>query len=261
MSEDEHQEYDANLTHLLESLWGEGFLSPGGTAEVDAYLDGIDLAGKRVLDIGCGLGGVDLHLVRRHRAARVVGIDIDPYLIGRCAELANRHGLAGQLEFVCVEPGPLPFDDGAFDIVTSKDAILHVADKTALARDIRRLLEPGGWFAASDWLAGYPGEPSQRMRDYLAAEDLDFVLADADTYRRALQEAGFTGIALADRNAWYLEEARREYDLLQNVHYDALVARLGRDFVEREIDVWRKIIPVLETGELRPTHLRGRKPQ
>ncbi len=77
MSEQATQEYDNNLMALLEAIWGEGFMSPGGVDEVDRYLDGISLADRSVLDIGCGLGGIDVHLVRRHGAAQVTGIDID----------------------------------------------------------------------------------------------------------------------------------------------------------------------------------------
>ena len=90
MSDSDKQEYDDNLMELLEALWGEGFMSPGGTDEVDRYLQGIDLNGQSVLDIGCGLGGVDLHLLRRHGAARVVGIDVDAALILRCDQLAEK---------------------------------------------------------------------------------------------------------------------------------------------------------------------------
>ena len=49
-------------------------------------------------------------------------------------------------------PGPLPFADASFDIVFSKDALLHVPDKDALFAEIFRVLKPGGVFAASDWM-------------------------------------------------------------------------------------------------------------
>ncbi len=90
MNDDSFQAYDSDLTALLEAVWGEGFMSPGGTAEVDRYLQGIDLAGLSVLDIGCGLGGVDIHLAKRHRAGKVTGIDIEPDLIRQCRDLADK---------------------------------------------------------------------------------------------------------------------------------------------------------------------------
>ncbi len=260
MSEASHQEYDDNLMALLEGVWGEGFMSPGGTDEVDRYLDGIDLSGKSVLDIGCGLGGVDIHLVRRHRAGRVTGIDIEDWLIERCRTLAQKHDLGDRAEFKLVEPGPLPFADSSFGAVTSKDSIIHIADKHALAADIFRVLEPDGWFVASDWLAGYEGEPSAAMQAYLVAEGLDFGLASAAAYRDALAAAGFADIEIVDRNDWYRTVARAERDNMAGALFAGLESQVGREFLEHEIDVWDKMIVALDEGQLRPTHLRGRKP-
>lgn len=261
MSDSEYQEYDDNLMALLEAIWGEGFMSPGGVDEVDRYLDGINLAGQSVLDIGCGLGGVDIHLLKKHGAARVTGIDIDPALIERCVQLAARHEIETGLEFICVEPGPLRFSDGSFSIVTSKDSIIHVEDKHALAADVFRILEPGGWFVASDWLAGYEGQPSAEMQAYIEAEGLDFNLASVDNYASALQAAGFIDIGFVDRNEWYREQARIERELLGKARYEGLASTVGSEFMQHEIDVWDKMIVALDLGQLRPTHLRARKPK
>ena len=258
MNDTAYQEYDENLMALLEAIWGEGFMSPGGTDEVDRYLAGIDLAGRKVLDIGCGLGGVDLHLARN--GARVTGIDIDQELIDRCRELADRHALAGQTEFLRVDPGPLPFADASFDIVTSKDSIIHIEDKHALAADVFRVLEAGGWFAASDWLAGYEGETPPEMQAYIEVEGLDFRLASAATYAAALEAAGFVDIEIVDRNQWYRQESRHERDSLKGALYEGLASQVGDDFLEREVEVWDKMIVAVDLGQLRPTHLRGRKP-
>jgi len=255
------QEYDDKLTALLEALWGEGFLSPGGIDEVDRYLAGIMLEDLAVLDIGCGLGGVDIHLVKQHRAAMVTGIDVDPALIDRCRQLAAKSGVGSQTEFICVEPGRLAFDDASFDAITSKDSIIHIPDKQALAEDVFRVLRPGGWFAASDWLAGYDNEPSAEMQAYLVAEGLDFGLATAEVYQQALIAAGFIDLDIVDRNDWYRQHAHHERDRLEGILYEGLVVEAGTEFVDHEIEVWEKMIVALEQGQLRPTHLRGRKPE
>ncbi|TIS17397.1 MAG: SAM-dependent methyltransferase, partial [Mesorhizobium sp.] len=54
--------YPKNLTHALEIIWGEGMLSPGGLERLADILEGTDLSGRRVLDIGSGLGGIDILL-------------------------------------------------------------------------------------------------------------------------------------------------------------------------------------------------------
>jgi SAM-dependent methyltransferase len=90
-------------------------------------------------------------------------------------------------------------------------------DKHALAREVFRVLKPGGVFIASDWLTSHDGEPSAEMKEYLASEDLDFGMASPATYEAALQTAGFTSIVLTNRNPWYREQARRELALLRAI--------------------------------------------
>ncbi len=253
-------EYNDEMIALLEAVWGENFMSPGGTAEVDHIVKGLALSGKVMLDIGCGIGGADVHIAETYEPASIIGIDIEAELIRRCTDLARRRDLVHIIDFRLVEPGPLPVGDSSLDLVFSKDAIIHIADKNALAADVYRTLKPGGWFAGSDWLAGYEGEPSPEMRAYITAEGLDFGLANAATYEAALKAAGFVDIQINDRNAWYREEARRERDNLTGALYDDLASSVNRDFLEREVDVWDKMIIALDRGELRPTHLRAHKP-
>lgn len=261
MSDNESiQEYDEQLMAVLEAVWGEGYMSPGGDSEVDAYLQGIDLRGSNVLDIGCGLGSIDLHLVRKHKVSHIVGIDVEQPLIDRCEQLAEKYDITSETEFVLVEPGPLSFDDESFSAVTSKDSIIHIPDKDTLAKDIYRVLKPGGWFVASDWLAGYDDKPSPAMQEYLLAEGLDFGLASAANYQHALAEAGFVDIETTDRNAWYRQQARSELERMKGELYSELGDEVGREFIDHEIEVWEKMILALDEGQLRPTHLRGRKP-
>lgn len=63
--------YPPQMIAMLEAVWGEGFLSPGGPDEVARVIGPHDLTGKSVLDIGCGAGGIDQALVRNHAAGHV----------------------------------------------------------------------------------------------------------------------------------------------------------------------------------------------
>lgn len=253
-------EYDDDMIAVLEAVWGAGFMSPGGTEEVDRILEGLDLTDFSVLDLGCGLGGATVHIAGRYGVSGIIGIDIEDNLIEACKTLAARTGLSEKARFRLVEPGPLPVDEDSLDMVFSKDSIIHIADKHGLAQDIFRCLKRGGWFAASDWLAGYSGTPSPEMQAYVSAEGLDFGLASADVYRAALEAAGFEDIRVIDRNAWYRQEARRELKNLTGALHADLASTVGKQFLDRQVDVWEKMIVVLDQGELRPTHLRARKP-
>ena len=59
------EHYPPRMIAMLEAIWGEGFLSPGGPAEVARVLEGHDIRGKAVLDIGCGAGFVTAILADR----------------------------------------------------------------------------------------------------------------------------------------------------------------------------------------------------
>ena len=205
MSEDH---YPPRLIAMLEAVWGEGFLSPGGPEEVERVLEGHDLKGKSVLDIGCGAGGIDVALVASHGAGYVTGIDVEDPVLTRAREVVAAKGLTSRIGLCKVAPGPLPFPPGTFDVVFSKGSIIHIPDKMALMAEVARVLKPGGWFLASDRLIGTE-TVSPEMAAFIAAEGLDFGMATPARYGTAMVTQGFTNLRIASRNAWYREEARR----------------------------------------------------
>ena len=78
-------------------------------------------------------------------------------------------------------------------------------------------------------------------------------------YSKALENAGFKNIQLRDRNAWYLEVAKRELNDLQTVFYKRLVDILGKEDADATIRIWAKMVKVLATGEHRPGHFYAEK--
>ncbi len=260
MGDDSGELYDGGHVAFLEKLWGAGYLSPGGAEEVARVLEGLDLAGATVVDIGCGAGGITILLARDYGAAQVIGLDVEETVCATARAKAEAAGLADRVEIRRVVPGAMPLEDGSVDYVFSKDSIVHIADKHALARDILRVLRPGGWFAASDWLISHDGAPTSEMAAYIAAEDLDFQMASPARYRAALEEAGFTEIRLVNRNPWYREQAKAELARLEGPERPEFEALLPDGDLEGQLTTWRSMIHVLETGEHCPHHLRGRKP-
>ncbi len=261
MSDDHEQEYDDALVYLLEAVWGEGYLSPGGPDEIKRIVEGVDFSGKRVLDLGCGTGGISLFLAETFSSDEIVGFDVDKSLTDRAEADAKERGLAGRTAFVFAQPGPLPFGDGSFDIVFSKDAMIHIADKEPLMAEIFRVLKPGGLIAACDWMSGTDGPHSDELKHYVELEDLGFGMASAGRYEQALSAAGFTDTRMTDRNAWYKGIVAQECQALAGPLYDDLVVKTSKEFVDHEIDVWNALKVVVDSGELRPTHMRARKPE
>jgi ubiquinone/menaquinone biosynthesis C-methylase UbiE len=252
--------YDTGVIDFLGELWGEGYLSPGGPEEVARVLEGIDLTGKTVLDIGCGAGGITVDLVRRFGAGRVIGIDVEADVCTASRKRVEAAGLTDRIKIREVTPGPFPIPDASLDIVFSKDSIIHIPDKEWLAAEAFRVLKPGGWFVASDWLISHDGEPSPEMAYYIRCEDLDFAMASPARYQKALEVAGFTDIRLVNRNAWYREQARAELARLTGPGRADFEKILGPEAVTEQIRTWTAMVPVVESGEHCPHHFRGHKP-
>jgi ubiquinone/menaquinone biosynthesis C-methylase UbiE len=260
MPEDTPYLYDDHHIAFLEAVWGDGFLSPGGPDEVSRMLDGLDLSNRTVVDIGSGAGGIAILLAGVHGAGRVVGLDVEEPVVAHSRKKIASAGLSDKVEIRLVEPGPMPLEDESVDVVFSKDSIVHIPDKETLAKDVFRVLKPGGMFVASDWLISHDGPPSPEMAAYIAAEDLDFGMASPSRYRAALENAGFVDVVLSNRNEWYREEAPRELARLEGADRARFAATLPGDGLDGMIDVWRKLVGVLRSGEHCPHHFRARKP-
>ena len=252
-------EYDAAMQTLLQLLWGEGFLSPGGAAEVAYLLEGSNIAGCSVLDIGCGLGAVDELLITRHGARSVLGVDIDPALLATMAQRIECAGLAARITPLCVKPGPLPLADDSFEVVFSKDAIVQIPDKAAVFSDAYRLLRPGGRLIVSDWLRDGSGSYSEEMLEFFRLEGIAYNMANVAETTAALAGVGFREIEVRDRNAWYCSLARRELAALEGELRPLVSERIGRERAAHFVNNWRQMVRVLERGELRPAHLKARK--
>ncbi len=254
-----HEEYDETFVAGLEWMWGDGFLSPGGGAEVAAILDGIDPRGARLLDIGCGIGGVDLLLVREHGAARVTGIDVEAPLIEQGRARIAHAGLADRIDLEQVEPGPLPFADASFDLVFSKDAMIHIPDKCAIYTEIHRVLRPGGALAFSDWF-GSAAPPTPELDRWLEIVGLTFRMRPIEEAAALLGEIGFAQVTIRDRNRWYLEWMDQELARLSGAALDGLARRIGREAATQRRHSSLAKLEVVRQGQLRPGHVRARKP-
>jgi len=252
--------YARHFVDRLHIVWGNGFLSPGGPEEVLEIVKGIDLSGKSVLDVGCGTGGPCIVLARDTELAHIVAIDVQPALLEQGADFAQKAGVGSRIEFRLVEPGPLPFGNDSFDVVFSKDALIHFVDKDAVYREILRVLRPGGLFVASDWLGGENTAASPEWARFIELSQHAFAMTTAAETLATMEAAGFTELSARDRNAWYVKLSQYELAQVGGPLREPLIEAAGKDIYEYWIQVREANLAAARAGALRPTHLRGSKP-
>ncbi|WP_019505804.1 methyltransferase domain-containing protein [Pleurocapsa sp. PCC 7319] len=149
---------------ILEFYWGEHihlghYGSPSKSKEFIAakydFVDemvswgGLDKlpSGTTLLDVGCGIGGSSRILAKDY-GFDVTGVTISPQQVARAQELTPPDVNA---KFQVDDAMALSFPDASFDVVWSVEAGPHMPDKAVFARELLRVLKPGGILVVADW--------------------------------------------------------------------------------------------------------------
>jgi len=142
----------------------------------------------RILDVGCGTGGLIRRLAPRHPGWIWTGLEPSPV----ACELARARTRAPVVEAAAEY---LPFADGRWDAVVAADVLYHLEDDAAALREIFRVLRPGGLLVANEpagpWLWSYHDEAVHGRRRYGRGQLRDQVAAagfevERATYRNAV---------------------------------------------------------------------------
>ncbi len=125
------------------------------SARLKASLDLVeaaDIAGRRVLDVGCGFGWFELHALKR-AVGRIVGTEIsETDLIGARAGVTD-----SRASFMVAGATDLPFPDASFETVVSWEVIEHIPRRAEpqMFSEVSRVLKPGGVFYLSTPFASW----------------------------------------------------------------------------------------------------------
>lgn len=253
----EHQnEYHDSTVAMLEWIWGEGFMAPGGEGNVEKMVEGLNLEGRRVLDLGCGIGGPACIVAGKYRA-HVVATDLEAPLIERARSRAAKLGISDRTDFQVVKAGALTFDDNSFDLVMSSGGVTQIADKIGIFREILRVLKPGGTFSCYDWMKS-EGEYSEEMKYWFELEGLTYAMETVRGQDATLREAGFAEVSVLDRSGWYRVQVRKEYERLRTSDFAQLVELIGQQEADHALENWRATVVVCENGEMLQVYSRAR---
>ena len=149
---------------ILEFYWGEHIhlghygSPPQGKEFIAAKIDfvhemvnwgGLDKLprGTTVLDVGCGIGG-STRVLAKDYGFDVTGVTISPEQVKRARELTPEGVNA---KFLVDDAMALSYPDASFDVVWSIEAGPHMPDKAVFAKELLRVLKPGGVLVLADW--------------------------------------------------------------------------------------------------------------
>ncbi|MGA9859717.1 MAG: methyltransferase domain-containing protein [Solirubrobacteraceae bacterium] len=105
-----------------------------------------DMAGKDVLEVGCGRGGGTAFVHERFHPRSMTGVDLARRAIEYCCATYPRPGL----QFMVGDAENLPFANSSFDVVLNVESSHCYADMPRFLGEVRRVLRPGGLLLLAD---------------------------------------------------------------------------------------------------------------
>lgn len=188
----------------------------GGRTASKEFLDQLGLdSSTRVLDVGCGLGGGARFVASRY-GCHVVGVDLTGEYVETGKTLSEWVGLGDKISLHQGSALAMPLPDAGFDAAYMMHVGMNIEDKEQLAREVARLLKPGGMFGIYDVMRTGPGELTFPV-PWATTSEISAV-AEPARYKRALEAAGF--VVTAERN-------RRDFALAYFAELRAQLAAAG----------------------------------
>lgn len=209
----DEQQYSRNGILRYEKIFGRDYVSTGGIDTTREFVKMLNLKdGQKVLDIGCGIGG-SAFLMHREYGAHVRGIDLSTNMIDIANERATAYKLSN-VTFTVEDATTAAYEDASFDVVYSRDTILHIADKEALFSNFYRWLKPGGVLMISDYCCTAE-EWHDDYRSYVASRGYN--LLSVEDYGKVIEKVGFTNVSAIDKTSQFIEVLKRELEKFNGI--------------------------------------------
>jgi len=106
--------------------------------------------GGRIIDVGCGFGGMNIVLAHRFVESEIVGIDLSDPLLRLANQSAQAADLSDRVRFEKADVHQIPYGEDAFDVVINTNMVHLVADAVQMLNEIERILVPDGFLFIAD---------------------------------------------------------------------------------------------------------------
>lgn len=239
--------YNSAGTTIMELIYGDNYLSPGGESASAALASFGQIApGEQVLDAGSGLGGAAFYLAKQLGCV-VCGIDVLAENVTSASERAQANGIADKVSFVCGDATTLPFTDHSYSVVWGQDAWCHIEDKSTLVQEFSRVLKKDGKLVFSDWLLGRPADSRNEAIRRITASPF---MAEMQGYEDYLGRHGFKLTDHADGSAAFVERYRAILTRLRALEA-SLCERFPTRVYEKVLSKQTAVFEGFECGDLR----------
>lgn len=215
-----------------------------------------DLTGRKVIDLGSGLGG-PARVIATSCHCHVTGVDLTPDFVAAAEILSERSGLAGQTSFEVGDITALSFAHPTFAAAYTQHTAMNIEAKSTLYAEAARVLESGAPFIVHDILLTEGTAPEAVVYPVPWSRDgRTSFLVDRPTLERHLAAAGFEVLKVADEREGALKGLKMTGEAADDPRRRPNLALF---FGELAKEMRLNLIDNLERGRLAPTLLTCRR--
>jgi len=258
---DTHQ-YARKGILLYERIFGDTYVSTGGestTAKFCSELQSHSLKPHdKILDVGCGIGGSAFYMAKRF-GVQVYGYDLSVNMINIANDLTmeQKANVKHAVQFYVEDATLMDYPDQFYDMVYSRDTILHIKDKKALFEMFYRTLKPGGKVVITDYCHGDKPQHSQHFVDYVKSRG--YHLHTVKEYGKILESAGFVDVEATNMTPGFIDILKGEvYDFRQKEH--AIIDEFSQKEFDYIVDGWTAKIKRCSAGDQAWGYFVAKKP-
>lgn len=187
--------------------------------------------------------------------AEVIGIDLSKNMIQVALDRAKeRKDL--NVTFEVADATQVEYEPASFDVVYSRDVILHIKDKAALFENFFKWLKPGGIVMISDYCCG-DGEPSERFQEYVAQRG--YHLLTPAEYGKVLESCGFADVVAKDSTDRFVEVLTSELTRTK-ASKDEFIADTSQEDYDAIVNGWQAKIERCGDGDQKWGFFMAKKP-
>ncbi|KAK3705670.1 hypothetical protein QZH41_009511 [Actinostola sp. cb2023] len=223
---DENQYTEKGILRY-EKIFGRGFVSTGGLETTQEFVSLLHLKpGQKVLDVGCGIGGSAFYMYKNFDV-EVLAVDLSTNMIRIGQKRAEEEHCTDKVKFGIVDITTAEYEPSSFDVIYSRDTILHIEDKATLFANFLKWLKPGGQLLISDYAHGEQ-EASDRYKAYI--KQRNYKLLPLKAYGKIIEKVGFVDVKAEDKTEMFKDVIKRELQKTETIKDDFIKDLSQKDY-------------------------------
>ncbi len=247
-------QYTMNGIKRYEQIFGKDFISTGGLETTRQLTARLDLKpGDKVLDVGCGIGGSAYYMVNTYGAS-VTCIDLSANMISLAKDRAKTE--PASITFEEADVMIREYDPASFDVIYSRDTLLHIRNKSELFEKFMTWLKPGGQLLISDYCIT-SDQLTEHTKSYLAQRN--YFLTNVNTYGELLSSAGFEKVSAENSSNLFISVLQSELIQFEQQKSQFIQAFSEKDYQDLT-QGWKDKIERCQNGQQTWGVFQARKP-